>query len=322
LNENVRAVQSTPLVDRTGKVLGMISTHFGRFHRPSENELRFLDILARQAADWLERSHADQAVRDAKEQLATANQELDRKVQERTSSLNATLQSLETLLYSIAHDLRAPNRAMQGYAHLLIESHANGLNDKAKFFLHRIAEAALKNEAMIRDLLEYGRLAHAELHCAPLDPALNIHAVLQGFELEIAEKGARVKVAGQWPKVSANDSALTHVLANLVSNALKYVPPGVRPQIEIFPASVNGSTHESNGWVRLCIRDNGIGVPAEQKESIFDLFQRASNASAEGTGMGLAIVRKAAERMGGQAGVDSTLGKGSTFWVALKKASP
>jgi len=321
LNENVRAVQSTPLVDRTGKVLGMISTHFGRFHRPSENELRFLDILARQAADWLERSHADQAVRHAKEQLATANQELDRKVQERTSSLNATLQSLETLLYSIAHDLRAPNRAMQGYAHLLIESHANGLNDKAKFFLHRIAEAALKNEAMIRDLLEYGRLAHAELHCAPLDPALNIHAVLQGFELEIAEKGARVKVSGQWPKVSANDSALTHVLANLVSNALKYVPPGVRPQIEIFPASVNGSTHESNGWVRLCIRDNGIGVPAEQKESIFDLFQRASNASAQGTGMGLAIVRKAAERMGGQAGVDSTLGKGSTFWVALKKAS-
>jgi signal transduction histidine kinase len=322
LKAKVRAVQSTPLLSRDGKVLGVISTHFSRPHRPGERELRFLDILAQQAADLFERRRAEQALREAKEDLAAANRDLDQKIQHRTASLNEALKSLETLLYTIAHDLRAPNRAMQGYAHLLRQSYSERLDDQGRFYLQRISDAALKNDALIRDLLEFGRLVHAELPCHPLNPAPNVRALLQGFDAEIAEKKATVEVAGEWPKVVANDAALSHALTNLVSNALKYARPGIAPQIQIFSETLNGASSPKNGssFVRLCVRDNGIGVPSEQREKIFQPFQRASNANHEGTGMGLAIVRKAAERMGGRAGVDSTIGEGSTFWFELKKA--
>jgi len=318
LEADVRAVQSTPLLSREGKVLGIISTHFDHPHRPSENELHFLDILARQASNALERTQADEALREAKTKLAAANEDLDKKVKRRTESLNETLHSLETLLYTIAHDLRAPNRAMQGYAHLLLESHSQSLNDEGRFYLQRIIDGALRNEALIRDLLEFGRLVHADFPCHALDPAQNVRAVLHGLESEIAALHATVEAAGEWPKVIGNDAALSHVLTNLVSNALKYRRSGVVPQIRIYPEL---SGQDSYSYVRLCVQDNGIGVPAEQQETIFQLFQRASNVDIEGTGMGLAIVRKAAERMGGDAGVDSKVGEGSTFWVELRKAS-
>ena len=322
LNAKVRAVQSTPLMSRQGKVLGMISTHFSRPHRPSENDLRFLDILSRQAADVLERWKAESALRQTKEQLARANLYLDEQVQGRTASLNEALRSLETLLYTIAHDLRAPNRAMQGYADLLASAHAAQLDDEGKFFVRRIGEAALKNEALIKDLLEYGRLSHTELNCGPVDPRKSLHAVLQALEIEILAKKAAVEVVEQWPLVVANDSALNHILTNLVSNALKYARPGVPSRVRVFPEILNGTSDAAHHpLVRVCVRDNGIGVPPDQRESIFEPFQRASNANNEGTGMGLAIVRKAAERMGGRACVESNLGEGSTFWVELRKAT-
>ena len=319
LNAGIRAVQSTPLLSREGKVLGMISTQFSQPHRPSENELRFLDMLCQQAADVFERSKAEQGLRDAKDQLAKYNLMLDRKVQERTASLNEALRSLETLLYTIAHDLRAPNRAMQGYADLLASAHAQQLDEEGKFFVKRIGEAALKNEALIRDLLEYGRLSHAEIPCEPVDAGKNARSVLQAFDLEVLAKRAMVEVAEQWPLVMANDSALSHILTNLLINALKYARPGVPPRVRIFPEKVE-SASDASSFVRVCVRDNGIGVPPDQRETIFEPFQRASNVNDEGTGMGLAIVRKAAERMGGRAGVEANHSEGSTFWVLLKMA--
>jgi signal transduction histidine kinase len=312
--ESVRAVQSTPLLDRDGKVLGIVSTHFSHPHRPSENDIHFLDLLARQAAESIERDRADRALRQAKEELAKANRELDETVQRRTASLQEALSSLETLLYTIAHDLRTPNRAMQGYAHLLMTSHSSGLGEQELFFLQRIEAGALKNEALIRDLLEFGRLAHAEFPCHAISPVDSIRAVLQGLELEIKGKQAHVDVAPHWPEVVANDSALGHVLINLISNALKFNRPGVSPLVRIFPL-------DAGEYVRVCVQDNGIGVPKDQWETIFRPFHRASNANWEGTGMGLAIVRKAAERMGGRAGLESQLGEGSTFWIELRKTT-
>jgi PAS domain S-box-containing protein len=262
------------------------------------------------------------AARETEQKLAGLRHWLDQEVQQRTASLKETMRSFETLLYTIAHDLRAPNRAMRGYAELLADAHANQLDEEGKFFVKRIGEAALRNEALIRDLLEYGRLSHAELPCGPVDPGEIVRSSIQAFDFEILAKKAGLDVSDRWPLVTANEATLSHVVTNLLANALKYNRPGVPPRVRIFPEPANGVDGQQHDCVvRLCVRDNGIGVPPDQREMIFEPFQRASNANDEGTGMGLAIVRKAAERMGGRAGVDSNSAEGSTFWVELRKRS-
>ena len=264
----------------------------------------------------------EEQLRATQGRLRQHAQELEGRVDERTASLNESLKSFETLLYTIAHDLRAPNRAMQGYAQLLAEGYAEKLDDDGRMYLKRIAAAAIKNERLIRDLLEFGRLAHVQFPCHGLDPKPVIEAVVTGLEREIQASKATIRVAEAWPEVWGNDAALGHALTNLVANALKYVGTGIAPKIEIYPKPVSESTHPgSSDSVRLCVKDNGIGVPADQRERIFEPFQRASTESYEGTGMGLAIVRKAAERMGGKAGVDSEPGEGSCFWIELLLAS-
>jgi signal transduction histidine kinase len=260
--------------------------------------------------DITERKRNEGALAQAHAELRRHASELEDRVRERTASLDESLKSLETLLYTIAHDLRAPNRAMQGYAQLLTQGYADNLDDEGRFFVERISQAAIRNERLIRDLLEFGRLVHAELPCRAMNPEAAIAGVLTALEAEIKASQATVHAASPWPEVWANDSTLTHALSNLVSNALKYVAPGTRPNVRIFPKTVDGK-------VRICVEDNGIGVAPEQHKRIFEPFQRAAPAKYEGTGMGLAIVRKAAERMGGGVGVESTPGKGSCFWVEL-----
>lgn len=321
LAEGVHAVQSTPILSRSGELLGVLSTHFGAPHRPEERELRHIDLLVRQAADFLEQHRNQQELAEANVKLRKHAEELEARVQERTASLNESLKAFETLLYTIAHDLRAPNRAMQGYAQLLMQGYSERLDEEGRKYLNRISLAAVKNERLIRDLLEFGRLAHVEFPCHALNPKPAIVAVLTGVEREIQATGATIQMAEEWPDVWANDAALTHAFSNLISNALKYVAPGVAPKIDVYPKRLSETIGPSDlGRVRLCVQDNGIGVVADQQERIFEPFQRASSGSYEGTGMGLAIVRKAAERMGGFAGVDST-GQGSCFWIELSLAS-
>ncbi|HKQ39349.1 MAG TPA: PAS domain S-box protein [Verrucomicrobiae bacterium] len=246
-----------------------------------------------------------------------AQETLERMVAARTASLDESLKSLETLLYTIAHDLRAPNRAMQGFAQLLTQGYADKLDDEGRFFLERISQGALRNERLIRDLLEFGRLVHAEVPCQLMNPQPAIAAALTALDPELKRSQTAVEVTPQWPEVWANDSALGHVLTNLVSNAIKYVKPNTQPSVRIFPEVV-----PSTRRVRICVQDNGIGVAPEQHERIFEPFQRAATGKYEGTGMGLAIVRKAAERMGGSSGVKSKIGDGSCFWVELLSTTP
>jgi signal transduction histidine kinase len=299
-----------------GRVLGVMAL-FAR-EPLFDDTLAALSSIADLVAQGIQRKRAEEELASVHAELENHARQLEQHVQERTASLNESLKALETLLYTIAHDLRAPNRAMQGYAHLLMTAHSHQLDEQGRFFLQRISEAAVKNEALIRDLLELGRLMHIEFPCTAVSPRETIDAVLRQFELEIHSAKARVDVAAKWPPVRANASALNHVFGNLISNALKFVAPNTAPDIRIYPE--DAPQRGNSRLVRLCIRDNGIGIPLEQQEKVFEPFQRASNTTHEGTGMGLAIVRKAAERMGGRAGVESQPGQGSTFWIELKKA--
>jgi signal transduction histidine kinase len=166
-------------------------------------------------------------------------------------------------------------------------------------------------DGLIQDLLQYGRLGHMDLPREPVDLSARIAAVLNYLAEEIKSSGGDVKVAEPLPQVWANVKVLDQVLSNLVGNALKFVEPGVSPQIRI------GSELHAE-MVRLWIQDNGIGIDAEHHERVFGVFERLNGTDAyPGSGIGLAIVRKGVERMGGRVGVESKLGAGSRFWLDL-----
>jgi signal transduction histidine kinase len=218
--------------------------------------------------------------------------------------------------YSIAHDLRGPLRAMSGFAQALTEDYAQVLGDAGKEYAERISSAALRMQKMIDDLLDYSRLTRAEMPCHPLDPGGVVDLVLATLFPEIEALEADVTVERPFPIVLAHEVTLGQVLQNLVANALKFVPENVTPRIRI-------RSEARDGHIRLWIEDNGIGIAPQYQDRIFGVFERLdSSGRYPGTGIGLAIVKRAVERMKGKVGVDSSLGGGSRFWVDLRKPAP
>jgi len=243
-----------------------------------------------------------------------AQAQLEKLVQERTHELTETNEQLETLVYSIAHDLRAPLRSMQAFARILLDEYAPGLDDEAQDYAKRIVRAAETMDALVLDLLAYGKAARSDITLQSVDLEKAWQAALAQFEQEIAEKKAVITTEHPLPSVHANAANLSQVLANLLGNALKFVSKGATPVIKF------GAT-ESGGRIRITLEDNGIGVAPEYHEKIFRVFERLNKTEREGTGIGLAIVRKGVERMGGKVGVISRKpGEGSIFWVELAKA--
>ncbi len=258
------------------------------------------------------------ALREAQTRLAEAldiiarrAEELEKTVAERTGKLRETIGELEAFSYSISHDMRAPLRAMQSFADILIQECSDQLSEDGKEYIRRIATAAERMDALIRDLLVYSRVVRADL---PLDD-VDLSALLRGIVEDYPQfnaAGADISIIHPLPHVRGNASSLTQCLSNLVGNAVKFVAPGVRPTVRIW-AEVRGQR------VFLFVKDNGIGIDPQLHEKIFTIFYRNSR-DYEGTGIGLAIVYRAVQRMGGEVSVVSEPGKGSTFQLELAKA--
>jgi signal transduction histidine kinase len=179
------------------------------------------------------------------------------------------------------------------------------------------------------------RTSQERILLAPVSLDGALQSVLSRLEKEIQEKNARVEVVGPWPVVLAHEPTLGQAFFNLVENALKFVAPGVPPLLRLraeeridgsAPLHPNPTIHSSTNpppaaaWVRVWVEDNGIGIAPEHQEQIFRPFLRLHGEKYAGTGIGLAIVQKGIERMGGRVGVESTPGKGSRFWIELRKA--
>ncbi len=227
--------------------------------------------------------------------------------------LSETVEELEVFSYSLAHDLRAPLRSLQGFAGILLSEHVERLDEQARTYLRRISVSAHRMDALVRDILNYSKVARGDLTLRPINVGQLIEEVAAVYPA-LQAAAAEIKVESPLPLVQANEAALTQIVSNLLGNAVKFVAAGVRPRV-----TVRGE--ENNGWVRLWFEDNGIGIPKDAHARLFTLFMRLQRAEDyEGTGIGLAIVRKAAARMGGTVGVESAAGAGSRFWVELKKA--
>ncbi len=241
---------------------------------------------------------------------------LEKLVQERTAELTEINEQLETLVYSIAHDLRAPLRSMQAFARILLVDYAPQLDSLAEDYARRIVRSAETMDALVLDLLAYGKAARADVTLESVSLESTWKMALAQFEQEILEKNAVILTEPPRLYVQANAPILTQVLANLLGNALKFVAPKVIPTIR-FTAQ-----DQADGTVRISLEDNGIGIPAEYHDKIFRVFERLDHSRNPGTGIGLAIVRKGVERMGGRVGVVSGEPRvGSVFWIELAKAS-
>jgi len=239
---------------------------------------------------------------------------LEEAVRARTRELSETNEQLNSFCYSIAHDLKAPLRAQIGYAGILEEEFGAVLGDAGRGYARRIAQAAQRQHQLVEDLLSHMSLVRAELPLETVNLSALVDQVRTDLDLEIHRRSAVVNSEAAKGFVRANPSSLHLVVHNLLSNALKFVPADRPPQVRIF-------TEPCEGALRLWVEDNGIGIAAEHLPKLFQVFQRLhSTQSYPGTGIGLAIVRKAAERMGGRAGVESSLGQGSRFWVDLPLA--
>jgi PAS domain S-box-containing protein len=252
-------------------------------------------------------------VRDITPRKAAEEQirQLNRELEQRIAALTVVNRELEAFNYSIAHDLRTPLRSMSGFAKALVEDEAGNLSPDGREFAARINRAAKYMDTLLVDLLSYSRLARSEMPLALVSLEELLREQLALLDKEIRERHAQVQIDSPLDEVQAHAPTLKQILSNLIGNSLKFTAPGRPPRLRIRTTNQPGS-------VRLWVEDNGIGIAPQYHEKVFGLFQRLHDSDAyPGTGIGLAIVRKGAERMGGRAGVDSEPGQGSRFWVEL-----
>jgi PAS domain S-box-containing protein len=266
--------------------------------------------------DVTERRLAEVELLKAKNEIGHQAVELEKVVKERTRELRETIGELEGFSYSVSHDMRAPLRAMQSFAQYLVDEYGNKLDEKGTNYLHQIMRSAVRLDRLIQDVLSYTRILHAKLPMEEVDLDRLVRDIVETFPNEQPIK-PDIQIKGKLPHVMANQALLAQCISNLLSNGAKFVLPGTTPHLEISAQSTEDAS------IRVSFKDNGIGIAPENHDRIFRLFERIHPAAEyEGTGIGLTIVRKASERMDAKVGFESKLGKGSNFWIQLKKGTP
>ncbi|MBI5687619.1 MAG: PAS domain S-box protein [Verrucomicrobia bacterium] len=327
--EGLEAFAGWPLL-LEGNLLGVVAL-FAR-HPLSEAAVETFGLVAGTVAQFLGRKQTEEALRHALDELAGANTEMESKieelrsakanlaalnrgleniVQDRTAKLRKSLDELEHYSYSITHDMRAPLRAMRSYASLLLRGSGANLTSNEREWLRNIAVSADRMDRLILDALDYSKTMREELPISAVDADALLRDILRSYPA-FHPVMAKIEVQGTLPTVIGNAAGLTQCFSNILNNAVKFVPPGQMPHVRI-------RVEPEGARVRLWFEDNGIGIAKEHHERIFEMFHRLSE-DYEGTGIGLALVKKVAEKMNGRVGVESEPGHGSRFWLDLEAA--
>jgi signal transduction histidine kinase len=309
------------------------------------DELETLSTVAQYVAVAMDRTLREQALRDAQQSLSQHAETLETKVAERTVKLHETIAQLESFSYSIAHDLRAPIRALRGYCDIL--QHEFTLPQGGEAIVARLQRASNRLDALTRDLLKFSKISRQDVLLEPVDVAEVVNDILlitPGLNRDV------LTIEPPLEHVLAQRSLLQQCLANLFDNALKFAAPDRPPRIlvrcerrwDTADESTDSLTRAFNpatppddaprpqistapatpaARIRIWIEDNGVGIAPESHQKIFGIFERVSGHDhIEGTGIGLAIVASATHQMSGTCGVESTPGVGSRFWLEFAAA--
>ncbi len=305
-DEGVRSIGMVPLMCR-GEMLGALNLSFDRVGGPTSEEFE----LGREVADVIALAVLQAQLREALEKQAA---ELERRVIERTQELSEVNVELEGYVRSVSHDLRAPLRAVHGFGNMLLEETGDRLGKTEREYVERIVSASGRMVALVRDLLDYSRLGREDVRVRSIDLLHVVEEAQDLLQSELDDRRAKLEIQSPLLPVVGHHSSLVQTMVNLLSNAAKFVAKGVDPRIRV-------RTEAHGDRVRVWVEDNGIGIPAADQERMFRMFERLNVASQyPGTGIGLAIVRRAVERMGGTMGVESRPGEGSRFWIELPRA--
>jgi PAS domain S-box-containing protein len=282
---------------------------------PMRDERGQITHLIPSATDLSERKRAEEALREAQAKLRQHADDLETIVAERTGQLRQSNDELEAFSYSLSHDMRAPLRAMQGYAGMVLEDFGAVLGDNGRDYLVKIRGSASRMDRLVQDVLALAQLSREPISFENISLEQLISEIVDERP-EFQAPRAEIILERPLLEVSAHQASVTQCLTNLLDNAVKFVKPGVTPQVRI-------RTEPAGDFIKLWIEDNGIGIDENSQSRLFQIFTRLHAVTEyQGSGIGLAIVRKAVERMGGQAGLETEPGKGSRFWLELPRSVP
>jgi PAS domain S-box-containing protein len=302
-DQGIRLIMNVPVIAQQ-QLIGSLNVGVIQPWSLSEEDVEIASEVANQLAIAIQQSRL-------REQLQRYTEQLEQIVHNRTQQLEEANSALEAFAYSISHDLQEPLRAIRGFATILLEDYDTVLNSGGQDLLHRIASNVERMDNLLVDLLEYSRLSRIDLPLQPINLNSLVKQVLIQLEVSLQQNQAQVTIAEPLLEVVGNYRTVEQIITNLLTNAIKFVASGVQPQVRIW-------TEHRGGCVRLWVEDNGIGISAQHWERIFGVFERLHSIEAyPGTGIGLAIVRKGIERMGGQVGMESEISHGSSFWIEL-----
>ncbi|MDZ8235806.1 MAG: ATP-binding protein [Nostoc sp. ChiQUE01a] len=302
-DQGIRLIMNVPVIAQQ-QLIGSLNVGVTQPWSLTDEDVEIAREVANQLAIAIQQSRL-------REQLQRYTEQLEQLVHNRTQQLEEANSALEAFAYSISHDLQEPLRAIRGFATILLEDYDTVLNSGGQDLLYRIASNVERMDNLLIDLLEYSRLSRIDLPLQPINLNSLVKQVLTQLEVSLEEKQAQVTIAEPLLEIVGNYRTVEQIITNLITNAIKFVAPGIQPQVRIW-------TEHREHCVRLWVEDNGIGISPQHWERIFGVFERLHSIEAyPGTGIGLAIVRKGIERMGGQVGMESEVSQGSRFWIEL-----
>lgn len=303
LRSDIRSELCVPL--RIGdQIMGVVNTETSKPDAYTESDQRVLETIAAQIVV---------AVQNARllEQIQGHAVELEERVRERTAQLQTANKDLESFSYSVSHDLRAPLRAISGFSEIIIRRHRASLNEEVQHYMDNITQASERMGHLIDDLLNYSRLGRAGVRRETVSLAGVFAELAKDLQGHLDKLHGAINIVAGLPDIIGDRTLLNRIFTNLLENAVTYCKADVPPQIEV------GCQIEGN-HVIVSVKDNGIGIPPEYQDKIFDIFQRLRpEEEYPGTGIGLATVKKSAALLGGEVWVESEVGVGSTFVVRL-----
>lgn len=317
LEAGILSAQSTPLYSRDGRLLGMISTHWSYPHTPSERDLSLLDVIARQAADLIDRTQATEALKQSEERLQSLTALLEQKVEERTRELQRSNEDLQKFAHVASHDLKEPVRKVKTFASRLKYDLEQLSQENVARYTDKILESADRMSTMIEGVLTYSSLNAIEQKNDAVDLNKVMADILVDLEVQIQQRGAQVNY-GSLPSVKGVEVLIYQVFNNIINNSLKFSKTDERPVTEIRSSIINVGSFD---YARIVVKDNGIGFESKYRDSIFKTFTRLhSKAEYDGTGLGLSLAKNIVERHHGNIEADGEKGAGATITVTLPVA--